>query len=113
MVIDPTLLTLENLFDGLKPEGVLILNSNEPLKERQSENLSKAGVVNATHIALCEIGRDIPNTCLIGDLAKTTGWLTLESVLKALGEYLEGSMLEKNVRNAERGYNEVEVQTWE
>jgi 2-oxoacid:acceptor oxidoreductase gamma subunit (pyruvate/2-ketoisovalerate family) len=113
MVIDPTLLALETLFDGLKPGGILILNSDKPLTDRPAENLEKVGVVNATHVALCEIGRDIPNTCLLGALAKTTGWVSLDSILNALGEYLEGSMLEKNIRNAERGYNEVEVQTWD
>lgn len=113
MVIDPTLLSLKTLFDGLRPGGILILNRDKPLADRPCENLKKAGVVNATHVALCEIGRDIPNTCLLGALVKTTGWLKLESLLTALGEYLEGSMLEKNIRNAKRGYNETEVQTWD
>lgn len=113
MVIDPTLMGLPNLFDGLKPDGVLILNSARPLANRPSENLAKVGTVNATHVALCEIGRDIPNTCLIGALAATTGWMSLDSVIKGLGDYLEGEMLEMNIRNARRGYNEVEVQTWE
>jgi 2-oxoacid:acceptor oxidoreductase gamma subunit (pyruvate/2-ketoisovalerate family) len=113
MVIDPTLLSLKALYDGLKPGGVLILNRDKPLAERPGENLEKAGVVNATHIALCEIGRDIPNTCLLGALVKTTGWLSLDSLLNALGEYLEGSMLEKNIHIATRGYNETEVQTWD
>ena len=113
MVIDPTLLTLETLFDGLKPGGILVLNRDTPLETRPVENLQKVGVVNATHVALCEIGRDIPNTCLIGALAKTTGWVKLESVITALSEYLGGDILEKNIRNAERGYNEVEVITWE
>lgn len=113
MVIDPTLLSLETLFDGLKPGGMLVLNSDRPLAERPSRNLKSAGIINATHVALCEIGRDIPNTCLLGALVKTTGWLTLASLLAALEEYLEGDMLKKNIRNATRGYHEVEVQTWD
>ena len=112
MVIDPTLLALKNLWDGLKPEGVLILNTAKPLEKPPVPNLKKAGVINATQVALCEIGRDIPNTCLIGALAKTTGWVKLESVLQGLGDYLEGDMLKRNIRNAERGYHEVEVITW-
>jgi len=112
MVIDPTLLKLPTLFDGLKPGGVLILNSATPLPDRLCENMERAGVVNATKIAVEEIGRDIPNTCLIGALAATTGWLKLESVIKGLGEYLSGDMLKRNIRNAERGYEEVEVCTW-
>lgn len=113
MVIDPSLLALPTLFTGLKPGGVLILNSDKPLPNRPSENLEKVGWINATHVALCEIGRDIPNTCLIGALAATTGWLSLESVIKGLGDYLSGDMLESNIRNATRGYKEVEVQTWD
>jgi 2-oxoacid:acceptor oxidoreductase gamma subunit (pyruvate/2-ketoisovalerate family) len=112
MVIDPTLLKLPTLFDGLKPGGVLILNSATPPANRLCENMGRAGVVNATKIAVEEIGRDIPNTCLIGALAATTGWLKLESVIKGLGEYLSGDMLKRNIRNAERGYEEVEVCTW-
>ncbi len=113
MVIDPTLLGIKTLFDGLKPNGTLILNSARKFETRPTENLKRVGLINATQVALCEIGRDIPNTCLIGALAKTTGWVTLESVISALSEYLEGDILAKNIRNAERGYNEVEVHTWE
>lgn len=112
IVIDPTLLSLEALFDGLKPGGVLILNSPKAFTYRPNDNLEKAGVINATHVALCEIGRDIPNTCLIGALAAATGWLKLESILNGLGDYLEGDMLQKNIRNVERGFREVEIQTW-
>ncbi len=113
MVIDPTLLGLETLFTGLKPGGILLLNSPKLLDTQLSENLERAGIIDATSVALSEIGRNIPNTCLIGALAKTTGWLSLESVIKGMEDYLSGSMLKKNIRNAERGYNEVEVQTWQ
>lgn len=113
MVIDPTLLGLSTLFDGLKPGGTLILNSARKLEEPPCDNLKRVGFINATQVALCEIGRDIPNTCLIGALAKTTGWVKLESVISALSEYLAGDILAKNIRNAERGYNEVEVYSWE
>ena len=82
IVIDPTLMGLETVFAGLKPGGILILNGAAPLEKSPSKNLAKAGVVNATHVALCEVGRDIPNTCLLGALAATTGWLSLDSVLQ-------------------------------
>lgn len=112
LVVDPTLLTLPGLFDGLKPGGVLILNLPHPLRERPSANLERAGIVDATRIARDEIGRNIPNTCLVGALAATTGWFTLEAVLAGLAEYFEGDLLERNRRAATRGHHEVEVQTW-
>ena len=112
VVIDPTLLQLDGLFDGLKPGGVLILNTPAPLPDRLCENMQWAGTINATSIAVEELGRDIPNTCLVGALAATTGWVSLESVIEGLGEYLDGDILEKNIRNATRGYEEVEVRQW-
>ncbi len=60
MVVDPTLLSLKTLFDGLKPAGTLILNSARPLETRPSANLGTVGWINATQVALCEIGKDIP-----------------------------------------------------
>ena len=32
--------------------------------------------------------------------------------LQGLADYLEGDMLKRNIRNAERGYEEVEVARW-
>lgn len=113
MVIDQTLMGMKTLFDGLNQGGVLVLNSAKKLSERPSMNLERVGVINATQVALCEIGKDIPNTCLVGAFAKTTGWLKLNSIISGLSEYFEGDMLEKNIRNAERGYKEVDVLTWE
>jgi 2-oxoacid:acceptor oxidoreductase gamma subunit (pyruvate/2-ketoisovalerate family) len=112
VVIDPGLMKLPTLFSGLKPEGILILNSPRPLKGKPDDNLKLAGVVNATRIAVDEIKRDIPNTCLLGAFAAITGWLELQSILSCLGDYLSGDILERNLRSAERGYREVEVIRW-
>ena len=112
LVIDPTLLDLDGLFDGLKPGGVLILNSKHPLADRHNNNLMLSGTVNATAIAMQELGRNIPNTCLVGALAAATGWLQLDSVITGLAEYFQDEVLEKNIHNATRGYREVEVRTW-
>jgi len=112
VVIDPGLMSLPTLFTGLKPEGVLILNSPHPPKGQLSENLKVVGVINATKIAVDEIGRDIPNTCLIAALAAVTQWLKLDSILSSLGGYLSGEILQRNIRSAERGYREVEVVRW-
>jgi 2-oxoacid:acceptor oxidoreductase gamma subunit (pyruvate/2-ketoisovalerate family) len=113
VVIDPTLLRLQTLFSGIKPEGVLIVNTAEGLASRPDRNVVLAGVINATQIALEEMGRDIPNTCLLGALAATTGWVKLESLVGSLREYFEGKRLEQNVRSTERGYREVKVERWQ
>jgi len=112
VVIDPGLMKLPTLFTGLRPGGALIVNSKTPLKARPNENLKIGGVINATKIGVEEIGRDIPNTCLLGAFAAATGWLDLKSVLACMSDYLSGDMLQRNLKSAERGYKEVEVIKW-
>jgi 2-oxoacid:acceptor oxidoreductase gamma subunit (pyruvate/2-ketoisovalerate family) len=112
IVIDPGLLTLPALFTGLKPGAAFILNSSKKLSAQPNENIKIGGVVNATGIAVQEIGRDIPNTCLLGAFAATTGWLKLESILACLPDYLSGDILQRNLKSAARGYREVEVIKW-
>jgi Pyruvate/2-oxoacid:ferredoxin oxidoreductase gamma subunit len=75
--------------------------------------LKVAGVVNATQIAVEEIGRDIPNTCLLGAFAAATQWLKVESILACLKDYLSGDILQRNVRSCERGFREVKILKWQ
>jgi 2-oxoacid:acceptor oxidoreductase gamma subunit (pyruvate/2-ketoisovalerate family) len=112
IVIDPGLLSLPTLFTGLKPDSVFILNSPQKLPAQPNENIKTGGVVNATGIAVQEIGRDIPNTCLLGAFAAASGWLKLESILSCLPDYLSGEILQRNLKSTERGYKEVEVTKW-
>jgi 2-oxoacid:acceptor oxidoreductase gamma subunit (pyruvate/2-ketoisovalerate family) len=112
IVIDPGLLTLPTLFTGLQTNSVFILNTANKLNKQPNEQLKTGGFVNATGIAVQEIGRDIPNTCLLGAFAAATGWLKLESILACLSEYLSGDILQRNLKSAERGYKEVEVIKW-
>ena len=112
IVIDPGLLTLPTLFTGVKPGAAFILNSPQKLAAQPHENIKIGGAVNATGIAVQEIGRDIPNTCLLGAFAAATGWLRLDSILACLPDYLSGDILQRNLKSAERGYKEVEVTRW-
>ncbi|OGO30392.1 MAG: hypothetical protein A2Z29_10085 [Chloroflexi bacterium RBG_16_56_11] len=112
VVIDPGLMKLPTLFNGLRPEAILILNSPQKLEMQPNTNLRIGGLINATKIAVAEIGRDIPNTCLLGAFAAASGWLKLESILSCLKDYLSGDILQRNLKSAERGYREVEVIKW-
>jgi 2-oxoacid:acceptor oxidoreductase gamma subunit (pyruvate/2-ketoisovalerate family) len=113
VVIDPTLFKISSLFSGIKPEGILIANSPQMFDKSFDKNLKTAGIVNATQIAVEEIGRDIPNTSLLGAFAATTEWLKLDSILASLKEYLSGDMLQRNIRSCERGFREVKIKKWQ
>ncbi|MCS7181141.1 MAG: 2-oxoacid:acceptor oxidoreductase family protein, partial [bacterium] len=69
--------------------------------------------VDASKIALETIGRDIPNTPMMGALIKVTGILTLDELLKDTEKKLQvkfrnkPEVIEGNLKAIERAYNEV------
>ena len=65
----------------------------------------KVYTVDATTIALEELGVPITNTTLMGAFAAATGEIGLEPLKHALQRRFSGSMAEKNIRAAERAYN--------
>ncbi len=108
VVADSSLLHSSALFAGLREGGILVLNSPNPPQNLQG-SLSRLGMVDATAIALKEIGLPATNTCIAGAFAATTGWLTLEAINSSLEEFFKGASLEKNRRCALRGFQEVKV----
>ncbi len=109
LVVDASQLASPQLFAGLKPGAILVLNTVETLKTSPHPNIKLIGVVNATRIALEELSRPIPNTCMMGAFAATTNWLTVEAIVSVLGNYFEGESLRRNIRCVERGFQEVQT----
>lgn len=113
VVLDKTLVTaVKTLFDGIKEGAVMVINSPDAVTERLHPRLGVIGSADATRIGLEEIGRPITNTCMLGVLAKTTGWVTLDSILASLPEYFSGTMLERNLKCIQRGYDETRISTF-
>lgn len=106
IVADPRLIRSVDIFAGIRPDGILVMNAVEPVRERWHENLVAVVTVDATDIGLKEIGTPITNTCMLGAFVRATGWLELDSLLSSLGEYFDGSLLEKNKKCVQRGYEE-------
>ncbi len=109
VVIDPRLIYTQDIFGGLKEGGILVINAPKEAKELYSAEVALVGVVDATKIGLEEIGTPITNTCMMGAFARVTGWVQLDSLMYALGERFNGTVLERNIRCIERGFEEVEV----
>ena len=106
---DPFFKNVNEVYAGLKPGSILILNSREAIKSNPNQNVKTAGAIDATSIALEEIKRPSTNTCLIGAFAATTGWISLDYLLSALKKFWSGNDLKGNIRCAHRGYEEVQV----
>lgn len=81
VVFDDTLLEEVEVFEGIKDDAVLVLNSARSLSELAlPAKVATIGLVNATDIALQHLGRNIPNTALLGAFCRVTGWIDLERV---------------------------------
>lgn len=111
VIIDPAQIKPAT-FNGIKQGGIAILNTAKPILERLHQNVELAGYADATAIALEEIGRAIANTCMLGVFAKTTGWVTLDSVLYSLEQHFAGEQLKRNANSVQRGFEQTEVTTF-
>lgn len=109
IVIDPLLMRSVDVFPGVNKDSILVIDKVEPVTESYHENLSVIASVDATKIGLEEIGRPITNTSMLGAFARATDWVQLDSILASLEEYFTGTMLQKNIRCAQRGYEETKV----
>jgi len=84
VVLDPTLMATVNVAGGLPQDGSLIVNTSKTPKEIRSEiglKGRKIFTVDASAIAREKIGRNIPNTPMLGALAKVTGLLDFNKML--------------------------------
>ncbi len=116
VVLDPTLIGSVDVTHGLPENGIIIINSNLPAaKFREMLNLNgqKVYTVDASKIARETIGRDIPNTPMMGALVKVTGLLDFEEMLKDTHKKLEKKfrskpeVIEGNIKAIQRAYDEV------
>jgi pyruvate ferredoxin oxidoreductase gamma subunit len=114
VVLDDTLLDTVDVAENLSEDGVVVVNTAKPPDEIVKK-LSNTGrgvfIVNASRIAVDEIGRDIPNTPMIGALVKAVGVISLDVVLKdtekKLGKKFSEKIVQGNLKAVRRGHEEV------
>ena len=109
VVLDPFQAKLPAVFNGLKDKGIAILNTPRQTLENCPTHISLLGLIDATSLALEEIGRGIVNTCMLGVIARVTGWVSLDSVILSLKKYFQGELLQINEKLAMRGYESVKI----
>ncbi|MDO9516319.1 MAG: pyruvate ferredoxin oxidoreductase subunit gamma [Syntrophales bacterium] len=110
IVLDSSLMALVNVAEGLKPEGVLIVNTAKSPEEVKKETGFKGTVatVDASKIAREEMGVPITNTTMIGAVVKATGLVKIESVKEPLKKRF-GRIAQKNINAMERAYRELKI----
>jgi pyruvate ferredoxin oxidoreductase gamma subunit len=113
IVQDPTLLHQVNVFQGLKPEGYVLINSSRSIealglgdlvaRQRRDHLLT----VPATELALKHIGRPLPNAVLLGGLSAFCGLVHIASIESAIREKFSGALAESNIAAAKAAHDWV------
>lgn len=114
VVLDPTLIGPVDITEGLSDDGMIVVNTSEKPEEiRKKLKLKgrKIFTVDASKIALEELGQPIPNTPMIGALVQASGLLKLDNVIKDIKSKFSGKfgqkMIDGNVNAIKRAYQEV------
>jgi pyruvate ferredoxin oxidoreductase gamma subunit len=118
VVLDASLAP-EIYMKGLKPDGVLVVNTQASVNEvrriveaRGYEPPSKVAVVDATSIALKHLGSPIVNTAMLGALVRAVDLVSLETLVRVVYERFSErspSLAESNVKAVKEAYEKTAV----
>ncbi len=113
MVIDPTLLDVVDVTEGMNEFGILIVNSTEtPEAIKQKTNCpGKVYTVDATGISIDLLGRNMPNTPILGALAKVCEEVKLDVLTKSVKDKFLNKIGEEktnaNIEAMKKAYDEL------
>ena len=114
IVLDPSLMAIEDVFEGLVEDGVALVNT--PLAPGQVTSWVAQGdrrlcTVDATQSALDTLGRNIPNTAMIGAILSVSPVVDsdtcLDVIKKRLSARFSSKVVEANVSAFRRASAEV------
>ena len=113
IIQDPTLLHQVDLFQGLKPQGYVLINSSRGFDElgigELWERFGRRHLLNvpASEISKRHLGRPLPNAALLGGFAALSGLVTLQAVADAIRTKVAGSVADRNVAAAREAFDRV------
>ena len=110
LVVDPSLAASSDfgVFDGLKPDGLAIINYAGDVDTLAGMTKAKIVTVPASEIALEILGQDRANVPLLGAFAAATGEVKIEALEKAIVQnFGEVKVATKNVEAVRRAYEMV------
>ena len=109
--LDPTLPKSVDIFSSLQPGGILVQATKKSVEKLQlPQDLAKVGLCDAFGIALDVFGRAITNSIMLGAFTKTTGFVSIDSILKGMASVaFRDAALEKNIEAVQRGFGETRV----
>ncbi|CAG1008836.1 pyruvate ferredoxin oxidoreductase gamma subunit [Phycisphaerales bacterium] len=116
IIQDPTLLQQSSVFEGLAPNGWVLINSGRTIQQlgiaRSLEKIPgvHVSIVPATELALKHIGRPVPNAVLLGGLCAAASVLKLDSVEAAIRQKFRPDLADRNIAAARAAFSLVTAQ---
>ena len=116
VVVDSTLLSAVDVTGGLKKEGAIIINSSSPPEDfvpHLGGYEGKVYTIDAGKIAEEEIGRNIPNTPMLGAVVKVSGIIPEDEFFKDMEASMHHKfankphVIEGNMKALKRSMQEV------
>ncbi len=111
IIQDTTLLHSVNVFQGLKADGFILINSKRSFDELGIADFVKRFPphhvcdVGATELALKHVKRPLPNAALLGGFAAISGQLQMASVARAITDKFPGPLGQANVAAAQEAFD--------
>ncbi len=113
LIQDATLLHAVDLFQGLRPDGYVLVNTGHRLTDLGLEDLvsrlppTHVRTVAATELAVRHVGKALPNAGLLGAFAALTGAVNLGSIEQAVRARFQPRVADGNVAAARAAYASV------
>ena len=115
IVQDPTLLHQVDVFQGLQPDGYVLINSQRDFHALGLADIAQENAhwcsVPATEIAIRHLGRPLPNAVMLGGFAALSSLITLAAVAHAIRHKFSAKVAEANVAAATEAFEFVRQQT--
>jgi len=116
VVVDSTLLTAVDVTNGLKKDGAILINSSKSPEDLRHLLVGYEGAVytvDAGKISEDELGKNFPNTPMLGAVVKVSGLIPQDQFIADMQQSMEHkfankpSVIEGNMKALRRGMQEV------
>ncbi|UCD92377.1 MAG: pyruvate ferredoxin oxidoreductase subunit gamma [Methanobacteriota archaeon] len=112
IVMDPSLVTVVNVTEGMGEDGVVIVNTEKSPEELGLKDVKNIATVDATGIAIeHKLGSrtaPIVNSAILGAFSKASGIVNIDSIVSSILEKAPAKR-EENAAAAKDAYEKVKV----
>ena len=109
--LDPTLPRAMDIFSNMKENGIWVQATKKSFCQiKIPATIAGIGLCDAFGIALDLFGRTITNSIMLGAFSRTTGIVSLDSLIRGMESVaFRDAAVDKNIVAIQRGYKETRV----